>query len=305
MHRRLYAAFMLLISAWPMGASHGDEPDLDAWLEKLPLLSSENKQLKSFYFRGKCRFGEHVTARFDVGWTKSGESASLISVGGDDSVPAMYCSHGQMFLVDYLRGVVTLHEKCKPNFNSGVNDANHILFNMGFSSKESSEIAVDLASFLRGNCNSGQWKPGPPGTWQYTNTSKSGLSSVVAHFDLEHSFPLRKLQVSGEDAAAPLLIFEDLTINEPLPKCLRLFPARDNFPDGIVVESKTFAKDNKLAAVADIMKQLMSSLLATTAIDRPELREAVELFPGVDWKQAKANRDKFAPQIRKLLNDQP
>ena len=208
-----------------------------------------------------------------------------------------------MLLVDYFKGVVSYHEKGNPQFNVTVGDDDKLSFSMGMATKTAGKIVVDLVKFLQGLGDEGKWEQRPDKNWRYSNLSKSGTSRVIGDFDSTHPYPLRKLEIRYVHDDTPIFLFEGMTINEPLPKRFRSFPARNQFPDEIVVETKKFNDDTKMAAFAEIMKQFMTVLLATAAIETRDLREAVEHFGKVDWEQAEKNRLKYAPQLLRMLED--
>jgi hypothetical protein len=294
---------LLLAATWAVAPCRADDPNLNALVAKIPLLSHESKDLESFYLRGQVQMRDGLFVNFEVAWAAPNQCVSLISIGDKDPAPVLYCAQNRILLVDYFKGVVSYHETGSPQFNVSVDADDKLSFQMGIKSTVAGKIVVDLAKLLQSLGDDAKWEQRPDKTGRYSRLSKSGMSRAFADFDAGHPYPLRKLEVRYVDGDTPLFVFEDMTINKPIPPRLRTFPGRDQFPDGIVVETMKFSDDRKLAAGAELMKQFMTGLLATAAIENRDLREAVEAFGKVDWEQAEKNRRKYAPQLRRMLEN--
>lgn len=293
------ACVLLAISSLPTTVG-GEEPDLKAIADKLPVLSPETKDLRGFSIRGELHPQEGLTAQFHVAWAAPDEAGILVTVGDEVRAPVMFGSQNRILIVDYLGERVSLHSQFRPMLSTGITDTGTISFNLGASTKL--KLAIDLGSCLKDLSDQGEWNQQAGERWSYENGSKTGNTRVVADFYLNHAYPLRKLQIVPSDGKRPFLTLEEITINEPLPKFLRSFPADDaRFPDDWVVETKTYSEDKKAEARVGAMKEFLSALTATAAIEHEGLRELVGAVKAVDWKQAAENRRASAPQLLKML----
>lgn len=292
------AAFTLMSAAKVLA----DEPKLEQLLARIPILSSDGETAESFYVRGRVQFQPNLHVDFEATCTKPHQSALLVTIGEDDPAPVLYCARGRIFLVDYLQNVVTYHETGTPSVKIGLGAEDTLSFSLGVNSKDTGKIVVDLQPLLRGLGDDAKWNHRKGGEWRYSNISKSGNSRVIADFNIAaRGYPLQRFEVRSTSDDSLMIALNEIAVDEPVPSRLSSFPARTDFPDGIIVESKEFETDQNVAWFAWIMKQFTASLLATAAIDAPELREAAEVFNEVDWKRAEQNRRRYAPQLRSLL----
>lgn len=279
------------------------EPKLEELLARVPILSSDGGTAASFRLRGRVQLRPKLFFDFEAAWAKPDRGAMLVTIGEDDPVPVLYCAQKKILLVDYFQNVVTYQEKGTPSIKVGLGDDDKLLLGFGVNSGDAGKIVVDLPPLLRGLGNKAEWTRQEGGAWRYSNVSKSGNSRLIADFDAAaRGNPLQRLELRSASDDSLTFAFYDMVVDEPVPSRLTSFPARSDFPDGIIVESKQFEADQNAAGFAWIMKQFMSGVLATAAIDNPDLREAVEAFAEVDWKQAEQNRRRYASQFRNLLS---
>ena len=295
---RQIAVFVLLIAAVVVKA---DEVTVDALLAKVPVLSPENEDLKSFQFTVEISEDFGVPLRLDVAWTKTG-SAGVTWIEPRSRVPIAFIAEGQGMYFDVATGTIHVAHNVKPGF---VLRAKSEAFEFGVGAKygvkdreDGPDFVLDFPSFLPAAGTDSTIRKRNAAVWEVSNLSPSGESRIVWGFQPSKQWPLCDIVIRSKKNESVILAVRDVSINEPVDKRLQTFPRQTCFPQELRVEK--LPEVDSIGGAFDMTVTVVEVSIALAAIHDKELRKS-PLLGEIDWQAAARNERKLGPILRDLL----
>ncbi|MEX0715814.1 MAG: hypothetical protein WD066_04470 [Planctomycetaceae bacterium] len=276
------------------GAFSREAPEfaLDDRTVTVPLLSPANDDLASYDFTILID-----GVRIRGAWEREGDARALLMTVAASETPIAYFRGGSLLLFDALDSSVVIANDGPASFElRAVGEA--VEWRIGRDENKSSgrPFVVDLPSIVRLLGRRPAIEAKADAEW--TATSVRGLRRLEATFDSAAPCPLRTLTVRNERTSEPVVVLEELSINEPVAKSLPRFPAASELPAGLAV--RRIEKFDSADERHDLFQRMSASIRALHHVENPETRRPRFLVP-VDWDKIDQTHRDLGPRLAKLF----
>ncbi len=266
-------------------------------LDKVPILTPDNKSLTSFQFSAELAAPMGFLVPVDVGWTRPDDFGALF-MDQNSQTPIAFVAQKKVMFYDATESTITVAENARPSIVLRAT-ADKITIMYGVTNKEQSEFVIDLPSFIRNARPKPKITKLGPTNWRLTYSSKSGLSKLMATFDTSQSCALRNFEIRSAKDNALMLAVRNIRVNEKVDARLRKFPSTTDLPPKLKVK-KLFANKENAVEKALELTSVVKLFLVRIALHDKELRNA-PFLKDVDWHEVERADRMVAPALRRLL----
>jgi hypothetical protein len=301
--RRSHSIWLVVVSRCLLAQASvpaaAGEPSPRELIDLAPVISSSDENCRSIEIGGYLRQDGPACLTFRAIYRAPDHYAVLIKDKADGT-PLFFAADRQMFLYDPVSSVLLWNADNNVSF-SLVHEGDALRIHLGATSDKDkpSNVLLDVRSLLaRPSVNDKVVQTGEK-KYRLTRTTEKG-NSLDLGIDLDRKQPYTNIAITIKGSTEPFVCISDININGNLDQAEAFFPKRDEPAQKIGVQN---LPGSALKRHGSELTLLMRACNARSAINQPELREAIDLggFSDVDWQHVKNNDEKISRVLREAL----
>jgi hypothetical protein len=272
-------------------------------IDRAPVIRSSDEGCRSIELGGYLRANESACLTFRAIYRAPSHFALLIRDGADGT-PLFVAADRRILLYDPLRSALLWKEDTNIHFSLvKERDALRIHLDATTDKDRPSGVLVDIKSMVAGPFPNDIVTRIGDRKYRLTRTTEKG-NSLECAIDLDRKQPYANIQIMHAGQNRPSLRIESLELNGNMDQDEFLFPKKDELAGKTCLRE---LPDGAMASSGGGLTVLMAACYARAAINKPEMREAIERagFSDIDWKGVEENDKRFSHVLREALKTAP
>jgi hypothetical protein len=279
------------------------EPSARQLIDRAPVIRSLDEGCRSVELGGYLRANESVCLTFRALYRAPDHFAVLIRDEADGT-PLFFAADRKMLLYDPLRSVLLWKEDANIHFSlMKEGDTLRIHLDATTDRDRPSSVLVDVKSLVAGPFLNDTVVRIGDGKYRLTRTTESG-NALECVIDVDRKQPYINFNIIHNGQNRPTLCIESLEHNGHIDREEFLSPKRSELAEKTCLRE---LPDGAIASSDGGLTVLMRACYARAAINRPEMRKAIERarFSDIDWKGVEENDKRVSHALREALKTAP